>query len=474
LLDGPAEARLSRVSRRASVFCVAFAAIVLHATTAGAHAGLWRAFSVAVEPGDPDRIVLRSDVWGIVSTRDGGASWTWMCSEAHAGSSLFTERRALVVLPGGGILVASELEGLWQSSPDGCSWAPVAALEGVVVRDVASLRDGSLLVVGVEGALGDEDSQAWASIDAGGSWSRLGESMPLGFAATSIRAGSAGTLYVAGTTRGSPERAALLRSTDEGVTWESLDGPIYDGDFTPRIAGVDPSDDGRLYVWLDHAEAGGGDVQPDAVWFSTDAGDTWTLAVQGTGDLPGFAFSPDGATVLVAGPEDGVWRADDAAVAAATDPFERVSSMRIFGLAWTDTGLLAGGDDFAPRGAPRFSLGISTDEARSFEPLLEICDVGPSACAPDTEVGGVCGDFFSIAVVGGFKEDFLESTRCVAPGEGGFVRVPLPDAGSDAGEPPARSDSPGCGCTLARSSGAARAGLLVVIGWIVLRRRRAA
>jgi hypothetical protein len=158
---------------------------------------------------------------------------------------------------------------------------------------------------------------------------------------------------------------------------------------------------------------------------TSDAGAGWSRVYDAIGDLPGFSISPDGATVALSGPEDGLFTASSAAlVGSGGSAFTKTFEGRVWGLHWTSAGLFAGNDDFGPADGAQFTVGVSTDSGKSFQPLGEICEFELAACDPGTRSGGVCPTQFSSPR--GFEEDFLESERCVpASGSGG--------ASSDAG-----------------------------------------
>src|SRR5258708_7350785 len=74
---------------------------------------------LVVDPGDPSRIVVRTNFGVLVST-DAGASWSWICETAFAGTTLMQDA-AIGVTRDGSILVASSA-GMSRGQNGGCSW----------------------------------------------------------------------------------------------------------------------------------------------------------------------------------------------------------------------------------------------------------------------------------------------------------------------------------------------------------------
>lgn len=177
------------------------------------------------------------------------------------------------------------------------------------VHALRATDDGSLLL-GLHGAL-------WRSPD-GTSWELLGleglDAMALGVA----REGT--PLLVGG-------HDVLARSTDGGATFEMLtpdDLPALDVHALAQA----PSDPSSVYAF----------VVGHGIYRSTDAGDSWALATEVVGSLPGdlaaMAVDPtDPEVVLVGSGGHGVFRSTDG---AAT--FERVHDVGTIGLAFAADG----------------------------------------------------------------------------------------------------------------------------------------
>lgn len=470
-------ARTTLSSMRAVV-----ALLALAPAPAFAHGGTWRADQVLVEPGNPDHVVLCSDAWGIIETKDHGATWAWTCAEAYGAVSINLERVEVALLPGGTLLAARGFDGVFRAKGSLCDASPIAFFGATgrcgtgdcIAADVTRGADaaGAVLVLTTSArATGGVANLLWHSPDAGDTWAPLADSFPSDVAANSIAVAPSDPqrIYAAALPPDTPGVRTVLHTEDGGATWTKAPpvdaSGVPDGEAAPvlRIAAVHPTDARIVFFWLDYADTPL-KVGQDRLLMSSDGGTTLKEAFQGAGNLPGFAFSRDGASVFVGGPADGVHRAKVAEIASnGASSFVQVSTKPAWGLAVTAQGLVAGHDDFGSAAEPRFSLGLSRDEGATFSPLMVICDVGMQACPTGTRGADQCpGQFYG---PGNYQLDFPMGPRCVSnggdagsrpPGDAGAtVRV---DAGIGAGGGPAVDAgkpstgpkvSAGCGCTLA-------------------------
>jgi hypothetical protein len=180
---------------------------------------------------------------------------------------------------------------------------------------------------------------------------------------------------------------------------------------------------------------------------------TWQDAFQGMGILKGFALSPDGETILVGGETDGVWRG-----ASDTLKFEKVSSVGVQCLTWSQTAVLACAGEFKDK----FTVGRSTNQGETFEPMMHLaCVRGPLACGAGTEVGKECPGVWPATA------EILDQPSCF-DGNGGAGGGGAPDAGPNGG---GGGDDPGsCACRLAPTNREAGA-LGALLGLVAVARR---
>jgi hypothetical protein len=430
---------------------------------AAGHFGIPRAIGVMVDPTNPDRFALESDNWGVVMTDDGGQTYTWICAEAYGDDSLGLFHSPMVMLPGGSVLVAGNERGLWRSTSDACGWEKHPTLTAQPARDVREAPDGSdvwVLTAGVSTTTAG--SALWRSTDGAESFEAWTPALPTDVLASSVAVpwDVADAPVVVGLDTATA--AAVLLTFDEGTS-----------SWTRRALENVPSD-GTLEVWVHPADSQlvvvrvvrppTSQVVNDAhddLYGSTDGGQTFTQWLAGTSSLPGLALSPDGQTLAVAGPAEGLLLADVPALRTSGGAaWTQRSATAVWGLRWTDAGLLGGLDDFAKTGE-RAWLGRWDESASAFSPMMSICDVQKYACDASSETAAACHDVF--IRLQGFQQAILEGARCRPPADGGA------DGGTSEGD---GTSSGGCGCSLAPRRGSGWLALVALGAGAAIARRR--
>lgn len=448
---------------------------------AAAHGGPFRADQLRVDLADERHIVVRSDVWGLVETRDGGGSWHWTCAEIAKEESSTVLRRPFGVAPGGNVLIGSGFDGLFRAEGSLCAFTPVSffvqagrcgAGDCVPYDVTVDAPRGSVVVVTAVFEGTTYKNLLWKSGDGGTAWSQLGTPLRTDVSASAgiVAPSDANVVYAAGTTVTAPPEFFVFHSEDGGTTWQEaalpVEAKIGDLPTVVRLPAVHPTDPNVVFAWLDRD---GGDrvtKAPDQLFASVDGGATFRRVFQAKNDLPGLMFSEDGTRVLLGATDDGLLSAsiDDIRNGVA-EPFHVVNDGLTWGLARISGGLLAGRDDFADPSLPRMSLGLSKDEGVTFEPFLVICDVGLTDCSAGTPAGDQCpGRFFGDQ---NFQFD-QQLRRCAAPDAGD---------GGDAGPVDPRGDGAqgGCGCRVSSGrSSTSRGTVLLLLGTLasVAGRRR--
>lgn len=398
---------------------------------------------IVVDPSNPDNIVVRA-TYGILSSRDAGESWGWICEGAIGYGGI---EDPMMGITADGTLLAGIFKGLSISRDSGCSW--MFAGGGLTERYVTDLSvekvDPSRAVVIVSNGIGPSEflTQLWESPDNGFTWTQAGVDLPSSFLGLTVDVAPSDTqrVYVSGRYGPADQYAgAIQRSSNRGATWESLPVPGSDDTHLPYLSAIDPSNPDILYVRLD------GDPV-DSLLVSTNAGATWTTAFESTGNLFGFALTPDGSTVYIGGGKDGLWRAPTSSLA-----FEKVAEMNVRCLTATDTLLYACADEFADG----FTAGVSTTQGATWKPLMHLA----SPCAPLQ-----CGEGTSVVAQ---CEQAWGATQLVIGAEA---------CESDAGPPPNPTppggDPAGCGCRVAPTAGTGAAlGAAIGAAIATWRRRR--
>lgn len=363
---------------KASLLAALASAVVLSLAGPSAANGRYPAAGlIALDPSDPNHIVVRA-TYGLLSTDDGGSTWTWLCEQSVGFSD---NEDPMVAMTKDGTLLAGVFKGLSVSRDRGCDWSFVGGdLTERYIVDLSTEKGAPERAVAIasNGIGGGKFlTQVYETSDNGTTWTQAGVNLPEDFLGLSIDAAPSDPqiLYVTGRFGSqSSYQGAIQRSMDRGATWETFDITGADDKHPPYLSAIDPSDPNVLYVRLDAAEA-------DSLVVSNDGGATWTQVFQETGSLLGFALSPDGSKVAVGGDKDGLWLAPTDTLA-----FTKVAEMRVKCLLWAPDRLFACADEFKDG----FQVGVSTNEGSTFTPWQHLQDVCEMKCPEGSTTGDMC------------------------------------------------------------------------------------
>jgi hypothetical protein len=402
---------------------LATAALAL-ADDARANGRFPQAGQLVPDPGDARHLVART-TYGVVQSVDDGASWTWICEKSIGYGDNFDP---FLAVTGDATLVAL-FGGVASTHDRGCGFALATApfVDQFVTDLSAEATAGhAIALVSTGSADGTFDTFVAATSDAGKTWAALGQKLPGDLLATTLDSAPSrdARLYVSGV-YGTPKHAVLEISDDRGASWTRRELGESDA---PYLAAIDPTNPDVVYVRLDGATT-------DRALVSRDAGLTWATVFTSQGDLLGFARSPDGKTLALGGPSDGVLTAD-----STTLGFTKVSDQRLRCLAWSASGLYACADEFA-KVTPEFTLGRSTDAGKTWQALYRMSALAPLACAAGSTTGASCPAYWPAVAA------TIGASAAGGPDAG------VADAGSDAASPPESG-----GCELAGAMGGAHTG----------------
>jgi hypothetical protein len=315
------------------------------APSAWAHGRFPAAGQVAVDPGDPARIWVRS-TYGILVSTDAGVSWAWMCPEA-VGFNADREDPALVLTADGSAVVGT-FEALTVSH-DGCDFVPVGGELGerFFVDVQPEANPASVVTLSSNGIGADTfEVNLWSSDNNGTSWAHLGASPPADFLALTLGVAPSDPtrLYLSGRDgMMGAYTASVQRSDDRGASWmriELPDATSPDGAIVSYLGAVDAQNADKLYVGVVSTDADGV-VTRFVILASDDGGQAWQNVYERPHALSGMALSPDGASVAIGSDADGLWIAP-----ASTLMFTKVSDLHVRCLTWVESGLYACADEF--------------------------------------------------------------------------------------------------------------------------------
>jgi MYXO-CTERM domain-containing protein len=402
----------------------ALALTILSTTPAAANGRFPAANQFAFSPADTNVVVLRT-TFGILISHDGGASWVWLCEGALGLSSASQEDPPLGIT-GGGSLVAGVSFAL-EVSPDlGCTWnVQGGALANRTIVDVAVRPDSPHSIVALQssyeldagaGVGRGYASQVFESVDDGATWSPVGSPLDPTMIPTTIDVAATDPqrLYVSGhrlATEAGPATASLFVSMDHGTHWTEQPLPPLDpaSEAGVFIGAVDPTSADVVYLRSGQSALG---TASSRLFVTSNAGASFQVAATLKGQMLGFALSPDGASVYIGGPSDGLLVAPSSSVASGSGFSPVDPSLVVQCLAAHGSDLWACSTD-----SGGFIAGVSSNAGSSFTPKLHLADVStPIQCpTPDAAAAQCSGEPFA--------------QLCHALGS-----CPALDAGSDGGD----------------------------------------
>ena len=359
----------------AALASLALGVTVLGASEARANGRFPQATQLVVDPADASHVVVRA-TFGLLQSTDGAASFAWVC-EASAGYSGMIDPP--IAIASGSALLVGVPGGVRRSTDGACSLGKTSGLTDAFVIDLAVSPADPQRVVAVaanDGTMPGFQSYAALSADGGASWTQT-TPFPPGFAPYTVElAASDPKRLIASGAGPDPALAYFERSMDAGATWTESTFPLG-GANGAYVSAVDPKNPDRVYVRRAHDFG-------DSLDVSDTGGASFTNVFGAKGALLGFALSPDGSSVAIGGPSDGLW------VASTVDlAFHEVSSITPRCLRWTSDAIYACGSELSTMG---FAIGVSIDGGATWAPRFHLWDLTPLPCAASTTTGASCPD----------------------------------------------------------------------------------
>lgn len=393
---------------------LAAAAVLAAATPAAANGRFPASNSITFVPGDPQTMYL-GVTFGLLGSRDGGATWRWTC-EVNVGYS-GTYDPVYAASPAG-TLYATTYDGLSISRDGGCSFAFAGApLAGLWISDVTVAEDGAVWAVTASGGLAND---VFVSRDDGMTFGSVGLVMDRAWWKTvRVAPSDPQRVYVSGyqlEEAGEGSWPLLYRSDDGGANWTSIP-VLFHTNPVLLLLGVSATDPDLLFARIDG-------VQADSLVRSTDGGLSFTTALTFAAQLTAFAGRADGTTFFAGALAEGVRVSHDGGASwqtPAEQPVMACAGERPDGV------LFACGANWNP---DRFALGRSVD-GETWEKVFRFVELaGDLECPAASSHGVSCAPLWpAIATQFGIGvPDAGPGTPDAAP------------AGADGG-----GDGPGCG-----------------------------
>jgi len=378
---------------------IAGAVVLLLPGLATANGRFPAANRIVLSPSDPGVVLVRA-TYGVLRSFDAGATWGFLCEDALGLPQTASEDPALG-LTASGALVAGLLipPGLNVSTDQGCNFTCVGGpLSGKAIADIAIRPEAPAAVVALTASSDDPGGTVpagvFASVDDGAHWTQLAQDLDPSVLVTTIDVAPSDPhrLYVSGTRGfGLGRTASLFVSLDDAATWTERSVPLDTAsEAFIYIGGVDPVDADRVYIRTGAAKGQSG---PSRLLVTTDAGRSFQASLTLTGQMLGFALSPDGSKVYAGGNVDGLFvGARDGGTFVRTRSAVRggdggLVDIHVACLATRGSELWACADE--PSG---FVAGVSLDDGATFDPRLHLGSVGAAiACPASAPTSAACG-----------------------------------------------------------------------------------
>lgn len=426
--------------------------------------------TVRFPDGQPDTIVASTN-FGILVSRDAGASYGWVCPQVYgaqiAGNFTLFALPGVATLPDGTLFVLSGGLGYWISSEEACRYesAPDDDLRAATVVSVAARAEPEGVVLAALSWPGREPFGVFRSEDGGRQFAatELQSDGRLRFGSVHITPGGERT-YV--TTRTQEQLIGVWHSDDGDTGWIPGNAELSAVSATVVASRAGNPDE----VYLETTVAITGACEFDvAVLRSDDAADTFALVQQREEILVGVVVDDEGA-VWMGWKDTGieVWR--DGVV----EPVDG-SPAPIGCLSQAPNGGLA----VCPLGDPAALVTVRDAETGAFAPLVTTDRItGPLDCPADTPVGRECGERYR--EIASFWE--LPNPG-PGPGQDGGPEDPDAGPGRDGGDgedggippgPDVDGGDDGCSCRTAgagRGSHGALVGIALFVALLAVRRR---
>ena len=158
--------------------------VTLFSTVVQAHGTTAGNAQLVADPGNPERLAVMTQ-FGLVTSRDAGATWDWICPEAVGYSD---PNPAFRVSQSGHILVA-HFDGMSVAPFDGCTWTSAAGLEQQSIHDLTVFEN---IVSAISCDVRARSCRYHESSD-GVSFAQVGVNLPDGFVATTLDVGPSRT-----------------------------------------------------------------------------------------------------------------------------------------------------------------------------------------------------------------------------------------------------------------------------------------
>jgi MYXO-CTERM domain-containing protein len=364
--------------RHAFLAAAAAAGILAVATSARANGRFPQSNQILFSPTLPGLIIVRN-TFGITISKDSGNSWYWLCEDTLGLPPTSNEDPFLGLTNNNAIVVGlSAPNGLQVSDDIGCNWTKQGGpLAGQTIKDLVVHQENTHIVDTITNTYdsslvdgsGGYAHMLFETTDDGATWTAFGTQIDPSADVTTIEVAPSdpNRLYVSAFRGQGPTRtSSLFVSEDHGMTWTEHATPLNPAVETAvYVGGVDPMNADLVYLRSEGLSR---------LFVSSDGGQTFQVAfAKLTGQMLGFALSPDGSKVYIGSVEDGLFVGDRATLTFVnTNPRIHVQC-----LATAGTDLWACSDE-----PSCFVAGVSHDDGKTFTAKMHLLSIqAPIQCS---------------------------------------------------------------------------------------------
>ncbi|HEX8794327.1 MAG TPA: hypothetical protein VF765_25460 [Polyangiaceae bacterium] len=371
--------------RHAFLAAAVAAGLLAAAPTARANGRFPQSNQILFSPTQSSWIVVRNS-FGITISKDGGNSWYWLCEDTLGLPSTSNEDPFLGVTSNDSIVAGLSL-GLQVSTDVGCNWTVEGGpLQGQSIKDLVVHKENAHIVDTIANSYsamlndggGGYGHQLFETTDDGANWTAFGTQIdPIADVTTiEVAPSDPNRIYVSAFRgQASGRTASLFVSKDHGATWTEHQTPLDPAHETAvYIGGVDPMNADLVYLRTEGLSR---------LIVTKDGGQTFQSSKQLTGQMLGFALSPDGSKIYIGSIEDGLFVGDRATLTFVnTNPQIHVQCLAT-----------QGNDVWACSDEPScFVAGVSHDDGKTFTAKMHLLSIqGPIQCAAGAQANMCAG-----------------------------------------------------------------------------------
>jgi MYXO-CTERM domain-containing protein len=342
---------------------LAVVGLVLAAPAAARGDGAFPAGEGVLVPADTPQEILLVTNFGVVSSEDGGATWTWSCEQdANALGTLYQRgpapRRRLFAVANQRVIYSDDAT---------CSWQTAGGLlTGQSVSDLFPdpTNADRVIAIGVADAL----SSVFESADGGATFGAMLYQASGGDIVTSVEIARSDPRVVYLALTDQDQHSKLARTSDAGAHWTVNDLSADLGAGLMRIIAVDPDDADTLLLRWSSATGG------EAIAVTHDGGVTASKPLSIPHYFTSFTRMSDGALVMSAvvavspAVKAGLFVSRDGALSFQ----ENDAVPGVVALAQRGGVLYAATDNFGDG----YALGTSSDLGATWQPVVRFDQIG--------------------------------------------------------------------------------------------------